>query len=581
MTSRGEVEEVLTPRRRWTLRVSAAASLLVAFCLSGRLVAIQVAAHDEYLALRNEQSRILIPLPPERGRILDRQGKELAVSRNRVKSLFAVPPRIADPESLAETLGRLLRTDPGAILASLEKQDRQFVWVKRKISDAEMQAVEALDNEGLGFRDEPKRYYPHGGVAAHVLGFTGLDHKGLEGAEAAFDTILAGKTGSTWFARDAHKRLIALPDYTGSPPVDGHDVWLTIDAGLQYIVEKTLQQAMETWKPRGASAVMMDVETGGIQALAVRPTFDPNRFAASPKETRRNRVLTDPYEPGSIFKPLTLAMAYEEGAVRPDQRFDCGMGAFVFRDGRHRRTLHDYSRHGMLTAETILVKSSNIGITKIALLMSDRTLRRYVRAFGVGRRTGIEIRGEEAGWVAPRGWSFYSRTSVPWGQEVAMTPLQIVAAINVIASGGLLVRPTVFLRATARNGDVVVPIAEPRRKRVLSPKTAALVRRAMVRVVEEGTGRRARIDGYRIGGKTGTKSKRDKDGSYSRTRSVTSFVCFAPAERPRITLLVSLDEPSRGASAHHLTGGRCAAPVAKEILEQALPYLGIEPARKD
>ena len=251
-------------------------------------------------------------------------------------------------------------------------------------------------------------------------------------------------------------------------------------------------------------------------------------------------MITDPYEPGSIFKPLTLAMAYEQGAVTPDRRFSCNGGAYTFRDGRRKRTLHDYHPYGSLTVEEILVKSSNIGITKIALLLSDRILQAYVKSFGVGIPTGIELRGEEKGWFAPRGWSFYSRTSVPWGQEVAMTPLQILTAVNVIANDGEWVRPTVFLRATAPDGTVAVPIAEPVKQRILSAETARLVRRAMARVVEEGTGKRARVKGHTLGGKTGTKCKREKDGTYSVKRSITSFVCFLPADKPRITLLVSL-----------------------------------------
>jgi cell division protein FtsI/penicillin-binding protein 2 len=274
-------------------------------------------------------------------------------------------------------------------------------------------------------------------------------------------------------------------------------------------------------------------------------------------------------------------MAYEEGAVRPTDEFDCNLGAYTFRDGRRRRTLHDYHPYGKLSAEKVLVKSSNIGITKIALLMSDATLKAYLKRFGVGIVTGIELRGEAEGWFAPKGWSFYSRTSIPWGQEVSMTPLQILAAINTIANGGIWVRPTIFLRATGRDGSIEVPITEPVGERILSEETASLVRRAMVRVVKEGTGRNARMEGYEIGGKTGTKCKRKKDGTYDEDRSVTSFVCFAPASRPRLTLIVSLDEPRQGATPHKLTGGKCAAPVAKNILERAFKILGISPESGD
>ncbi|MHC5078803.1 MAG: peptidoglycan D,D-transpeptidase FtsI family protein, partial [Planctomycetota bacterium] len=457
------------------------------------------------------------------------------------------------------------------------KTDRKFAWIKRKLTESEMEQVAALKAEGLGFRDEPKRFTPHGKLAAHLLGFVGVDHRGLEGAEAAFDRILSGRPGYTWYARDAHKRLIVTPGFDHREPRNGYDVWLTLDSVLQYILEEEIEKAMEEWDPLGACAVMMDTETGDILGMVVRPTFDPNCYGASPKSARRNRILTDPYEPGSIFKPLTLAMAYEEKVVRPEDKFHCGHGQYTFRQGKHRRTLHDYYPYGVLTAEMVLVKSSNIGITKIALKMSAETFRAYLKLFGVGRPTGIELRGEESGWFAPKGWSFYSRTSIPWGQEVSMTPLQILAAINTIANGGVWVRPRVFLRATRRDGSIEIPIAEPEGRRLLSPSTAALVRRAMARVVEEGTGRRARIPGYTLGGKTGTKCKREKNGKYSMTRSITSFVCFAPADKPRITLLISLDEPRKGASAHKRTGGLCAAPVGGRIVKRTMEVLGIPP----
>jgi len=555
--------------------------VLVTCALSSRLVAIQVVGHEEYLALRDGQSCVKIPVAPERGRLLDRKGRELAVSRSRVKSLFAVPPQIERPDEVAEKLALLLRIDEAKVREGFAKRERRFVWVKRMLTDLEVREVGKLDWPGLGFRDEPKRFYPHGKLASHVLGFVGVDHSGLESAEAAFEFMLAGKPGHSWFARDAKKRLIALPGHRNIEPRDGNDVWLTLDTALQYAAEEELDWAMAEYAPLGGCVVMMDSETGGILALTVRPTFDPNRFGVSPNGARRNRVITDPYEPGSIFKPLTLAMAYEEKVVGPNDKFSCGGGAYTFRDGRRKRTLHDYHGYGRLTVEEILVKSSNIGITKIALKLGDARLQAWIERFGVGRKTGIELRGEEKGWYAPRGWSFYSRTSVPWGQEVSMTPLQILCAINVIANDGVWVKPRIFLRATAPDGSVAVPVSEREKKRLLSAETARLVRRGMTRVVDEGTGRRARVEGYKIGGKTGTKSKREKDGSYSKDRSITSFVCFAPSDRPRFTLLVSLDEPTKGAPPHKLTGGLCGASLAKRILERALKILGIPPEEND
>ncbi|MCU0723150.1 MAG: penicillin-binding protein 2 [Planctomycetes bacterium] len=567
----------IRPRRRtWTVLFAGAVAAAAAVGLSGRLVAIQVVDHDAYRSQRDGQSRVQIPTVAQRGRILDRKGKELAVSRSRVKSLFAVPPRVEDPGRLADALEPLLRIDRAEVLEALSKTDKEFVWIKRMLSESEALRVEELGEGALGFREEPQRFYPHGNLAAHVLGHVSIDHAGLEGAEAAFQPLLAGTPGYSWFERDARKRLIATPGLETLTPRDGADVFLTLEATLQYAVEEELDRAMEDFNPVSGIVILMDTRTGRILAWAVRPTFDPNRVGASPPEARRNQGITDPFEPGSIFKPLTLALAYEAGVVGPEDVFHCGGGQYTFRDGKSRRTLHDFHPYDKLTAEEVLVKSSNIGTTKIALKLGDRRLLEGVRRFGVGRKTGIDLAGEDGGWIAPKGWSFYSMTSVPWGQEVAMTPLQILCAVNALANDGLWVRPSFFLGARAADGtETHAP--PPETRRVVSERSARLVRRAMVRVVEEGTGKKARLGEYALGGKTGTTCKREKDGTYSKTRSITSFVCFAPAAEPRLTLLVSLNEPRKGASFHDLTGGFCAAPLASRVLKRCLESMGVPP----
>lgn len=566
------------PARRQTIVGSATLFCggLVVAALALRLLTIQHVDHRRHLEAREAQSRLRLEEMPVRGRILDRCGNELALSRMQVKSLFAMPHKVVDPRALAESLAPALSMQAGALEKLLSK-DRKFVWVRRKLGHAAYQEVRRIGHPALGFRDEPKRFYPKGRIASHVVGFVGMDNHGLEGVEASFDRELRGSPGFRWYVKDAFQKMLALPDYPDRPAVDGNDVWLTLDLYVQDVVEKELRAAAEAWAPLSACCIVMQPRSGEVLALANWPDYLPARPNEGKPSDRRNRAVTDPYEPGSTFKPFAVAEALALGAVTPETEINCHHGARTFRQGRVRRTLHDYHPYGTLTVRDVVAKSSNIGTVNIALRIPQETYLRSLADLDVEGLTGIELPGEAGGWMAPKGWSFYSRTSVPWGQEIAMTPLKLLVCFNALVNGGELMKPSLLRMVRSPEGEVLRTFA-PERVRTLVPAEVSQQMRAIFRhTVEKGSGRRAAVEGYTVGGKTGTKTKVSPEG-YSNKRSVTSFVCCAPADDPVVSLLVVLDEPSRGASAHYLTGGKVSAPVAGAILRRILPYLGVEKA---
>jgi cell division protein FtsI (penicillin-binding protein 3) len=433
--------------------------------------------------------------------------------------------------------------------------------------------VSRLRHPALGFRNEPKRFYPKGRIACHVLGFVGVDNVGLEGVEAGFDRELGGSLGYRWYTKDALQKMLAISDLPDRPAVDGNDIWLTIDLFLQDVVEKELRTACEAWEPLSACCIVMDPRSGEILALANVPDFSP--AAPGKASDRRNRAITDPYEPGSTFKTFAVAAALEAGVVTPETKIDCSSGAYTFRQGKVRRTLHDYHPYGKLTVSDVIAKSSNIGTVKVALRMSTERYLESLARLDIENPTGIELPGEAGGWMAPKGWSYFSRTSVPWGQEVAITPLKLLVCFNALVNGGEMMRPSILRRVRSPDGEVLRTFAPEKAGSLISPAVSAAIRKILHRTVEKGTGRRARVEGYTLGGKTGTKTKVSPQG-YCMKRSITSFICSAPAHDPKVSLLVMLDEPTKGAAAHYLTGGKVAAPVAAAILSKILPYLGLE-----
>jgi cell division protein FtsI (penicillin-binding protein 3) len=536
--------------------------------LLGRLGYLQVVKHDEYLRLAESQHAKAVALRPKRGPILDRHGQVLAVSSG-AESLYALPHRIDDAGRLARRLAPLLG-EPTAEVARRLDSTKRFVFVKRRLTPPTAQAVRELKEPALGFLEESLRLYPNRELAAHVVGFEGAEGKGLGGIEQAWDAHLAGQEGRALVERDALGREV-----TGAPVVlkaahPGQGVMLTLDATLQYIAEKEIDAAWRRTRARAAMAVALDPRTGEVLAIAIRPTFNPNAFSVASDDERRNRAVTDPFEPGSTFKVILAAAALEEGVVRPGDRLYAENGAITVAS----TTIHDWKKYGWLTFSEVLQNSSNVGSIKVGLSLGKDRYYKYMSGFGFGAPTGLGLPGESRGQLrAPDRWSGLSLATMSIGQEISVTALQIVSAFGAVANGGRLMQPQI-VRAVLDGGGREVQGFEPKVVRqVISPETARTLTGIMTRVVSDGTGHNAAIAGFEVAGKTGTAQKLDPaTRRYSRAPGVLSFVGFAPADDPRIALLVMLDEPK-----NEQWGSEAAAPIFAAIGREALRYLHAPP----
>jgi cell division protein FtsI (penicillin-binding protein 3) len=534
--------------------------------VGARLTYLQTSEH-EWLAHRAlAQQQLDIKPQPARGLILDRQGRELARSVP-VDSFFADPREVENADETAASLARALKADEAALAARLKEakeNNRAFVWLARKVDEERARAVEALKVKGVYSIEEPERRYPNGALAAHVLGFVGLDDKGLAGVEQVYDASLTGEAGLLVANADAKHHAF---ESEGRGPQDGRTVVLTIDQTVQYIVERELSAAVEKTQAKSGAAVVLDPRTGEILALANAPTFDPNEAGEVSADARRDAALQNIYEPGSTFKVVAYSGSLEEKLIKPDDKIDCPGEITVFG-----RTVHDHA-HGTLTATEALAKSSNVAAIKLGLKLGNARLYDYIRRFGFGSRTGVELPGETAGLVRPVSkWQPTSIGSVPIGQEVGVTPVQMAAAYGSIANDGVRVAPHLVREVRDAEGKVVEQ-AQPESHRVVSAETARELRGMLEMVTLNGTARAARLEGYTAAGKTGTAQKVDpKTHAYSQTKYVGSFVGFAPVESPAAVIIVVLDEPI---GAHQ--GGAVAAPVFSEIADQILPYLDVMP----
>jgi cell division protein FtsI (penicillin-binding protein 3) len=527
-------------------------------CLLGRLFFIQVIQGGRWEKRANAQQWTKREVVPAlRGALLDRSGRPLAQTEN-APTVALDPAGITDralaARYLQDELG-IARQEFDQILA---RGSRHFAYVRRQHDDRA--AVERLEERvkaaGLGgfiFQEEPARVHPLGGIASHVIGFTDVDGKGLEGLERILDARLAGRPGCRITLRDARSQRILTAGEPLVPPVDGENVVLTIDATIQEFCEAAVQQSYDNHRPTGAVAAIVDVQTGEILGLAVRPTFDIGTPGASPADARRARFFTDILEPGSTFKPLVMAAALDCGAVSVDDRFDCD----DCRVGR--RTIHEDEghRYGTLDPQGIIARSSNVGMAKVGLKLGIPRAHAALRAFGFGSRTALGWPGESSGQVAalPTWTETYTLCSVSFGHEVAVTPVQLLMAYAALANDGLRVEPRLLMDAPASQPPV----------RVLSSETAARMRPMLEEVLVSGTARAVKKVEYRVGGKTGTAQKLGTGGV------VGSFACFGPIENPRLAALVICDGPTKG----NKHGSVCAAPFAVEMLRQSLRYLGV------
>lgn len=528
-----------------------------------RLVDIMLVNHDWYLAKARMQQFKKEIFPVKRGVIVDRRGRELAVNLD-TESVFCDPAGVVAPDRATNALAKAMNKRSDLVFAKLTKGGR-FTWLERKLEIEEAQKIRAMKLEGIGFLTEAKRLYPKGPVAAHLIGFVDIDNKGLEGVERRYEKHLITHSESTTVLRDARGNILSEGV---AKELKGNNLVLTVDEGLQHIVEKNLDTAMKEWRASSATAIMMDPHTGEILALANRPTFDLNNPGSASPHQRRNRAITDCYEPGSTFKIVVGTAALEERYIKPGMMFDCSAGS-VEVGGRKIRDAH---RHGVLTFNEVIQKSSNVGTIKIGLGLGKEKIYEYIKRFGFGDKTGIDLPGEVGAQVhPPERWSGMSIGAISIGQEVSVTPLQLLRAYAAIANGGMLVKPYVLSEVRSPEGALLYSAA-PKGIRILSEKTATTFREILRSVTEEGgTAKGAAVEGNQVAGKTGTAQKIDPlTKRYSREKYVSSFVGFVPANDPKIALIVVIHEPKG-----QIYGGVVAAPVFKRIANETLSYLSV------
>lgn len=533
-----------------------------------RLAQIQISRHEDYLARAARQQERTLELNPMRGSILDRNGRVLAESVV-ATSVYADPQSISDPKATAAKLAEI--DGIGATAAELQKRlsrNGEFAWVARQLPLEIGETVRELDLPGIYFVEEHRRSYPKGTLAANLLGYVSIDGEGLAGAEHAFDRWARGKPGKATILRDARRGMYLVGAEGAHASVDGLDVVLTIDEVIQFIAEKELRKAVEAWHAPGGSVVVLDPSDGAVLALASWPTFDPNQFGKFPPRAWRNRPVQDLYEPGSTFKIIAAAAAIEEGAVTPSQVVDCGDGAIEIAKVRIRE--HDSRRYGLLSFTDVMAHSSNVGTIRVATALGARRYYDWVRRFGFGAPTGIGLPGEAAGILrSPERWSLLSNAVISIGQEIAVTPLQIALATAAVADGGRLHRPRIVERVVDRDGNVAwKPEPSPPRQ-VVSERTSAVLNEILKVAVQRGTGANARLAEHVSAGKTGTAQVPVR-GGYHPTKTIASFSGYAPADRPRLAILVVIEDPRGGGY-----GGTVAAPVFRAIAEASLRYLDV------
>jgi cell division protein FtsI (penicillin-binding protein 3) len=527
-----------------------------------RLLQLQVLEHDSYVRKARAQQEQTVEISPVRGVIYDRNLRPLAMSVE-VESVFAVPAEIRDPAATARLLAPVLSLRQGELRKKLAG-DRSFTWVRRKVSARAADRVRRLNLRGIHFQKESKRFYPKRDLAAHVLGHVGLDDQGLAGIELAYDDSIRGRPGQLLIVRDARRRQFSR---AGRPPTPGEDLVLTLDESIQYIAERALAKAMAESRARSGAILVQDPRTGEILAMANRPTFNPNSYAQADPDAIRNLAIAGIYEPGSTFKIVTVASALEEELAAPEEPIDCQNGSINLAG----HTIRDHKPFGVLTVAQAFENSSDVCAIKLALRVGNEGLYRYLRSFGFGTPTGIELPGEARGLTKPpERWWKASIGAIAMGQEIGVTPLQMLAAASVVANDGVSLKTRIVRRAGGAAPETA-PDEVPQGRRVISSRTAALMQDMMARVVVEGTGTAARPTGYTAAGKTGTAQKLDPaTGTYSARDFVASFVGFAPVDSPLFTILVVLDSP-RGR--YH--GGDVAAPVFRRVSEQILAYRNI------
>jgi len=556
------------PKKWLKIRIVIILSVFLVFfvALISRAFQLQVLSGQKLKSLAHRQHTTVLQLQPERGVIFDRNGEKLAISIM-ANSVCADPSKIADPAKVSGQVAEILNLDNQTVFKKISSP-KNFCWLARRISPQQADSVEKADIEGIFLVKEPKRFYPNGELAAHLLGFVGLDASGLEGLEKKYDESLKGKPEKLAWARDAKgKKLFLRVEKSETKKDENENLVLTIDNRIQYLVETQLKEAVLDKGAKGGVAIVMDPQTGEILALANQVGFNPNNIEGLTPEKWRNRAIADNFDPGSTFKPFLVAGALEEKIIKESDKFFCENGNYKVAN----RVIHEAQkkRHGVLAVPEILKYSSNIGAAKIAQKMGKEKFYDYIQKFGFGEKTGIDLPGETAGLLRPvKNWVPVDTAMIAFGQGISVTAIQLITAVSAIANNGVLMKPYIVRGVADKNNRLIKLYAPTVVRKVISPGVAKRLTNMLTEVVgaPDGTGKKASIVNVAVAGKTGTSQKFDfKRGVYSSERVRTSFMGFFPADNPQVAILVMLDEPQRDK-----WGGVAAAPVFKNIGEQIL-----------
>ncbi|MBI5117024.1 transpeptidase family protein [Candidatus Poribacteria bacterium] len=547
------------------------ALLLVGFVAVGvKLVKIQALDHEFWVRYVDDQRRTAITIYPRRGTVYDRNRTPLATSVVE-EALCVARPRVTDLTRLAETLSPYAGMTPEQITEKIETTKLYLVYLRRGLDVDTAKKISAMKIKGVEFRSESSRHYPKGFLASNLIGFANRENRGLEGVEHRYDADLAGESGKQIIIKDSSRREIVALAQTVKEAQDGSHIVLTIDEVIQYITEKALDGVVEEFSPESAAAVVVNPKTGEVLAMACRPTFDPNKPSTSGTERLRNRTITDVFEPGSTFKPIAAAAALERNVITPEDRVYCELGRMRF----HGHTFDDVHPHAEISFADVIAQSSNIGMIKVVSLLQPETLYSYIKGFGFGNLTGVDLPGETAGIVRPPSkWSGLSMGSLPIGQEIGVTTLQLANSFSVIANKGVLMRPYVVSAILSPEGEIVKENRPQAVRQVIKPKTAETLTMMLERVVTSGTGTAAKLNGYRCAGKTGTAQKSNlSTGGYVRGKYIAVFAGFVPSDDPVACIVVVVDSPQG-----KYYGGVVAAPAFREIVQGIVNYIEIPPS---
>ena len=540
--------------------------------LEGRLYDLQILNHQKFFRQASKGQTKSIKISPKRGSIYDRNLEKLAVNIPSY-SLYARPGKISHFKKVARKLSPIVRMKVSSLTKKL-RQKKVFVWLKRKLSLAQKKRIEALGLKGIGFVEESKRFYPQGELASSLLGFAGVDNQGLAGVELSYNSELQGEAGHFWIREDALGYEIPFAKDTLQALVPGKNLVLTLDNVIQSMVEQELSLTLKKTKAKSVEALFMDPQTGEILALVNKPDYDPNHYSDYSPFTRKNRVVQSLYEPGSSFKSFTASALLQEGLTDLNEKIYCGESVRV---ANH--LFHDWKNFDRdLSVTEIFENSSNVGVIELASRMKKEKFYKYIRLFGFGNRTGVDLPGEGKGIVrSPSDWSLTDLPAISIGQGIAVTPVQMVTALSALINGGNLLRPYVVKYVSSSDGKIIKENRPLVIRRVSSESLSQTIKSLLEGVVEEGTGKRARISGYSLGGKTGTAQIPASNGrGYLPNKYIASFMGFAPVDSPRIAGIVIIKEPT---GAYY--GGEVAAPLFRRIMKRVLPYLNILPQKEE